>query len=115
MPFVARTLSLYHLVSHNAKTLSSFPPLQLMAHPNVSLQVPLSATDIVLSCAICQATLSTIYRTGDEVHGLTTGDESQGTTVIKFWLTECAHLICSKHFEGGGICSCVSLNLQSCR
>jgi hypothetical protein len=62
----------------------------------------LSATDIVLSCSICQAPLSSIYNDDDQNNGLRKGDGPYNGRVTKLWLTECTHLTCAKHLEGGG-------------
>jgi len=62
----------------------------------------LSTIDIVLSCSICQATLSSIYEEDDQNNGLRNGDDLHDGRVTKLWLTECAHLTCAKHLEGGG-------------
>ncbi|KAF6229552.1 hypothetical protein HO173_011407 [Letharia columbiana] len=69
-----------------------------------SLSLQFSPADIVLSCTICQETLSTIYADDDQNNGLIRKDreDSQNGKVTKLWLTECAHLTCGKHLPGGG-------------
>ena len=64
-------------------------------------QSPL-ALDLVLSCSICQESLSSIYAGEDEAHALRTSTNARNERVTKFWLTDCAHLVCGKHLEGGG-------------
>ncbi len=62
----------------------------------------LAALDIILSCTICQQPLPAIYADNDELHGLRKSDGPHDDRVTKLWLTECCHLSCGKHFEGGG-------------
>ena len=65
-----------------------------MAIPISSKKSPsLAALDIILSCTICQQPFPAIYADEDELRGLRNR---------KLWLTECCHLSCGKHFEGGG-------------
>ncbi|KAL8695311.1 MAG: hypothetical protein Q9218_000210 [Villophora microphyllina] len=59
--------------------------------------------DLVLSCSICQDTLSSIYATSDIDRGLRQGLDLSSGSINKLWLTECAHIICGKHLEGGGV------------
>lgn len=68
-----------------------------------SMSFQFSPTDIVLSCSICQETLSTIYADDDGNSGLLRdkGGPNDGK-ITKLWLTECAHLTCGKHLPGGG-------------
>lgn len=63
----------------------------------------LSASDLILSCTICQTTLSNVRPAIEHHEGLgrVGGEHGDGKTV-KLWLTECAHLTCASHFEGGG-------------
>ena len=63
---------------------------------------PLAAIDIILSCTICQKPFSAIYENDDVNLGLRKGDDPHSGRVTKLWLTECCHLSCGKHFEGGG-------------
>ncbi|MCJ1275217.1 hypothetical protein MMC21_003018 [Puttea exsequens] len=64
---------------------------------------PLSAIDLILSCSVCQATLSSIHREDGQDSGLRRTDDVQSGRIPKLWLTECTHLTCGKHFEGGGV------------
>jgi len=68
-----------------------------------SVNVSVSATDIVLSCTICQETLASIYAEDDENRGLRKTNDPDNGRITKLWLTECAHLTCGKHLQGGGI------------
>ena len=68
-----------------------------------SMSFPFSPADIVLSCTICQETLSTIYAHDDRNDGLhKDGEGPNSGKITKLWLTECAHLTCGKHLPGGG-------------
>ena len=58
--------------------------------------------NFILSCSICQDTLSTLYAQPDK-DGLRQGTDNYDGAITKLWLTECAHLTCAKHLEGGGI------------
>ncbi|CAO1600872.1 MAG: hypothetical protein LQ349_001448 [Xanthoria aureola] len=57
----------------------------------------------ILSCSICQSTLSTIYEEHENNDGLHRGIGNPDGQITKLWLTECAHLTCAKHLEGGGV------------
>ena len=69
---------------------------------NVMMAASPSALDIVLSCSICQAPFSSIYVDPDQNNGLRKGDDPLDGRTTRLWLTECTHLICSDHFDGGG-------------
>lgn len=84
-----------------------------MANLQNSLNISLSAADIVLSCTICQETLSSIYSQHDGNHGLRKNDDPHNGTITKLWLTECAHLTCGKHLEGGGCFRPPSLTIDN--
>ena len=62
----------------------------------------LAALDIILSCAICQQPFPAIYADNGELRGLRRSDGLGDNRITKLWLTECCHLSCGKHFEGGG-------------
>ena len=62
----------------------------------------LAALDIILSCAICQQPFPAIYADNGELRGLRRSDGPHDNRITKLWLTECCHLSCGKHFEGGG-------------
>ena len=62
----------------------------------------LAALDIILSCTICQQPFPAIYADNGELRGLRRSDGPHDDRVPKLWLTECCHLSCGKHFEGGG-------------
>ncbi|KAL8928370.1 MAG: hypothetical protein Q9172_000962 [Xanthocarpia lactea] len=59
--------------------------------------------DFILSCSICQDTLSTVYAQHDNNEGLHQGTDNTNGAITKLWLTECAHVTCAKHLEGGGV------------
>ena len=74
-----------------------------MAIPIYSKKSPsLAALDIILSCTICQQPFPAIYADDDGLRGLRKSDGPHDDRVTKLWLTECCHLSCGKHFEGGG-------------
>ncbi|KAI4264206.1 MAG: hypothetical protein L6R42_000672 [Xanthoria sp. 1 TBL-2021] len=59
--------------------------------------------DFILSCSICQDTLPTLYEQHQDNDGLHQGTDSTDGQITKLWLTECAHVTCAKHLEGGGV------------
>ncbi|KAI9811643.1 MAG: hypothetical protein M1827_005392 [Pycnora praestabilis] len=61
-----------------------------------------SPLDIIFSCGVCQATLEEIYTEPETNVGLRDGKDPNQGQVTKLWLTECAHLTCGKHLDGGG-------------
>jgi hypothetical protein len=65
---------------------------------------PLAPHDVIFSCSICQATISEIYATlqGDQGFKSNSDGSEKEHVVTKLWLTECSHLTCSLHLEGGG-------------
>lgn len=95
--------SLAHLIkaSSHREQLSSLTEIDLYETASTKM-LPM---DIILGCTICQKSLSSIY-TEDHNDGLRRdGMNAEDGTIPKLWLTECAHLTCAKHFEGGGKCS----------
>ena len=62
----------------------------------------LSPLEMIISCAVCQKPYTEIYDTKDNNRGLRQGSDPQDGRIPKLWLTECAHLTCGKHLEGGG-------------
>jgi hypothetical protein len=61
----------------------------------------LAPYEIIFSCAICQTTITQLYRRPRTDHGFSSGGD-QERVVTRLWLTECGHLTCSDHLEGGG-------------
>jgi hypothetical protein len=55
--------------------------------------------DIVFCCSICQAKPSEVY--GDLTRESLNLGQGNHTSAL-LWLTECGHVVCSKHFDGGG-------------
>ncbi|KAG9632893.1 hypothetical protein KCU64_g16051, partial [Aureobasidium melanogenum] len=57
----------------------------------------LQPLDLIFSCNICHDSIS------DMPNPLPDEKELEGIRkpVAKLWMTECAHLICAKHLEGG--------------
>ena len=64
--------------------------------------------EIIFSCSICQATITDIYSSQHSNQGFHDGRQPDVETVTKLWLTECGHLTCGKHLEGGGWRTCFS-------
>ncbi|KAI9664476.1 MAG: hypothetical protein M1821_005922 [Bathelium mastoideum] len=62
----------------------------------------ISALEVILSCSICQATINEIYNSGVSSRGLHDGGKSDDNSVIKLWITDCVHLTCGVHLQGGG-------------
>lgn len=56
--------------------------------------------DLIFSCNICHNSIRDIRTPRLDEKGL----EGVRKPVAKLWMTECAHLICAKHLEGGGTC-----------
>lgn len=54
--------------------------------------------DIIFSCHVCHKRLSKIYSEGSQELGL------NKAPINKVFLTACAHVVCAKHFDGGGAC-----------
>ena len=75
----------------------------------------LSATDLYLSCTICQSTLANICaEQKNRSEGLPRDKAAPHRKVPKLWLTGCAHVTCAKHLEGGGkICVCLGTTLTA--
>ena len=74
-----------------------------MADSPNSAEISMFATDIVFSCAICQATLSNLHAEDGGNSGLRMSDTPENSKISRLWLTECAHLSCGKHFLDGGL------------
>ncbi|KAI9787783.1 MAG: hypothetical protein M1835_002644 [Candelina submexicana] len=62
----------------------------------------LTPLDVIFSCAVCQATVKGIYADAQDNSGLRIDPDSEKGVVVKLWLTECGHLTCGEHLEGGG-------------
>ncbi|KAF2261469.1 hypothetical protein CC78DRAFT_355927 [Lojkania enalia] len=59
--------------------------------------------DVIFSCSLCNATFSEVYSGHAEtVQGLSDGINPKNRLATKLFLAGCSHVICSKHFEGGG-------------
>ncbi|KAI5276462.1 hypothetical protein E4T47_00672 [Aureobasidium subglaciale] len=60
---------------------------------------PFQPLDLIFSCNVCHDSIRDIrgpMQDGKEL-------ENIRKPVAKLWMTECAHLICAKHLEGGGM------------
>lgn len=73
------------------------------AHRKARLPLPI---EVIFSCQVCNNPISEIYEEPDTDKGFR---DSNGSStehpVTKLWLTECSHLTCGKHLEGGGKCA----------
>ncbi|KAI4842552.1 hypothetical protein E4T44_07243 [Aureobasidium sp. EXF-8845] len=58
---------------------------------------PLQPLDLIFSCNICHESIRDISSPVQETREL----EGARKPAAKLWMTECAHLICAKHLEGG--------------
>ncbi|KAI4842615.1 hypothetical protein E4T44_07207 [Aureobasidium sp. EXF-8845] len=58
---------------------------------------PLQPLDLIFSCNICHESIRDISSPVQETREL----EGASKPAAKLWMTECAHLICAKHLEGG--------------
>ena len=65
----------------------------------------INAHDIVFSCCICHKTFSEIYDDGNDQSGMHHEPNQPTGKIIKLYLTECTHVVCTAHLEGGGQCS----------
>ena len=71
---------------------------------------PLLPVEIIFSCQVCHAPISEIYKTTESDKGFRDGSHEHANQadypserpVTRLWLTECAHLFCGSHLEGGG-------------
>jgi hypothetical protein len=59
---------------------------------------PLQPLDLIFSCNICHESIRDIPSHVQDAKEL----EGVRKPAAKLWMTECAHLICAKHLEGGG-------------
>ena len=87
-----------------SSSIDSFSDLSMMAHVPVRGASPVTPQDIIFSCCICQATLSEVYDERDQYIGLHHEPGQPTGRITKLYLTECAHVVCAKHLEGGGKC-----------
>ncbi|KAL9641094.1 MAG: hypothetical protein Q9204_000319 [Flavoplaca sp. TL-2023a] len=83
----------------NSDTTSTLPGRPLGTDDAARRSRP-ETIDFILSCSICQDTLSTLYAQSDK-DGLRQGTDDYDGAITKLWLTECAHVTCAKHMEGG--------------
>ncbi|KAL2352779.1 hypothetical protein BJ546DRAFT_1097216 [Cryomyces antarcticus] len=66
-----------------------------------SVELP-SPYEIIFSCSVCQDTIVDIYKNAESSNTIHDGRNSDEREVTKLWLTDCVHLTCGKHLEGGG-------------
>lgn len=69
-----------------------------------SVDEDLSITDVVFSCGVCQASIKDVYANPESNQGFHSGSGGAEGIVTKLWISECSHIICSKHLEDGGEC-----------
>lgn len=69
---------------------------------DLDAEAPFQPLDLIFSCNICHESIRDIRKpvqSEDELVGVR-------KPVARLWMTECAHLTCAKHLEGGGtLCS----------
>jgi len=58
--------------------------------------------DIIFSCTVCGETLDEIYSEPAGNGGLRSTSDFEDGSIVRLYATQCAHLICAKHLEGGG-------------
>lgn len=75
--------------------------LIIMTIDDTGAQTP-SPLDLIFSCTICQATVAQLYAEDDSSRALRSTADLSNRVITKLWLTECAHLTCGKHLDGGG-------------
>lgn len=59
--------------------------------------------DLIFCCGVCHETLRDIYSTTSSEESLLDGRPPRNDDFTKLWMTSCAHLVCTKHLEGGGM------------
>lgn len=68
--------------------------------PSVTLLEPY---DIIFSCSVCFRTVSDAYNAAAKTTEALTGTSTvAGHGPIRLWLTDCGHVSCATHLEGGG-------------
>ncbi|KAJ9665117.1 hypothetical protein H2201_004777 [Coniosporium apollinis] len=80
----------------------SSSPLSVAMEDHNALSLSVSPSEIIFSCSICQATPSDIYKNVHNSRGIRDGRSPEAQIATRLWLTECAHLTCGEHLEGGG-------------
>lgn len=60
--------------------------------------------EIVFSCSLCQKTITDLYTKSHSNKSPNDVPDSLETETTKLWMTECGHVTCGEHFEGGGEC-----------
>ena len=63
---------------------------------------PVTPQDLIFSCCVCFDTLAEVYDQRDRHLGLHNEPNQRTGRITKLYLTGCAHVVCAKHFEGGG-------------
>lgn len=65
-----------------------------------------SALNFIYSCSICGVTFADRYEGHNEtVQGLSDGINPKDRLVTKLFLSDCCHVFCGEHLEGGGKCT----------
>lgn len=89
-----------NLSSHDIKLNLGLPtmPAGTLARPKTPRPV-----EVIYSCSICQKTIHELYKHIESDQGFRAdNDHYTSEPVTKLWMTECAHLTCSEHLQGGG-------------
>lgn len=64
-----------------------------------------SLLNFIYACSICGATFADTYEGHHEtVQGLSDGINPKDRLVTKLYLSDCCHVFCGEHIEGGGEC-----------
>lgn len=59
--------------------------------------------DIIYSCCVCNATFSEAYQNDNEaIEMLSDGINPKDRTPTRLFLSDCCHVFCTKHLDGGG-------------
>jgi hypothetical protein len=77
---------------------ASMAPSREESHASDKHDPPLQ--QLIFSCQVCHATVSELYSRPEP--NLNPQTRQEDGLMINLWMASCAHLICSKHLEGGG-------------
>ena len=59
--------------------------------------------NFIYACSLCSASFADVYEGHSEtVRGLSDGINPKERLVTRLFLSQCCHVFCSKHLEGGG-------------
>jgi hypothetical protein len=99
--YVHRSGSFFDTCNHQSERRGALVAMAIaLDGQNVTSTVTLQ--DIVFSCEICHATIPEIYASPESNRGIHGGSREEQGIVTKLWITDCAHVTCTKHLNGGG-------------